>query len=118
MKPFLYRRTIKVVRKAFTKGEYNMVSNSTENLTDHQEDVFISESQVQIYKERGYNDDVLPKTKEKRNMSIGNYFTLWMGSVHNIPNYAAVGGFLFLEQSLNVLHQFVTKKIKTVCGTN
>ena len=26
-------------------------------------------------------------------------FTLWMGSIHNIPNYAAVGGFIFLGLS-------------------
>lgn len=48
------------------------------------------------YKERGYNDDLLPKSEEERHFSTFNYFTLWMGSVHNIPNYAAVGGFLFL----------------------
>ncbi|XPE66585.1 cytosine permease [Shigella flexneri] len=25
-----------------------------------------------------------------------NYFTLWMGSVHNVPNYVMVGGFFIL----------------------
>lgn len=69
-----------------------------------QGDVFVSEEQVRRFKERGYNEDVLPKTREKRNMGLMNYFTLWMGSVHNIPNYAAVGGFLFLGLSpLNVM---------------
>lgn len=51
---------------------------------------------LSTYKERGYNEDLLPKTEEERNFTTFNYFTLWMGSVHNIPNYAAVGGFLFL----------------------
>lgn len=51
---------------------------------------------VSEYKSRGYNEDLLPKEGEERHFSTFNYFTLWMGSVHNIPNYAAVGGFLFL----------------------
>lgn len=59
----------------------------------------VTEEQVNLFKTRGYNDDLLPRTKSQRNMSIGNYFTLWMGSIHNIPNYAAVGGFLFLGLS-------------------
>ncbi|EKU46814.1 cytosine permease [Staphylococcus massiliensis] len=29
-------------------------------------------------------------------MTPFNYFTIWMGAVHNIPNYAMVGGFLAL----------------------
>lgn len=60
------------------------------------QDVNISEKEIEEYRARGYNDDVLPKSAERRTMGIGNYFTLWMGSVHNIPNYTAVGGFLFL----------------------
>lgn len=81
---------------------------SNENQTNPQGDVFVSEEQVQRFKERGYNEDILPKTKEKRNMSLMNYFTLWMGSVHNIPNYAAVGGFLFLGLSpLNVMFAII-----------
>ena len=64
----------------------------------------VTEQQIATFKERGYNDDLLPKTGDKRNMGIGNFFTLWMGSIHNIPNYAAVGGFLFLGLSpLNVM---------------
>lgn len=67
-------------------------------------DVFISEEKKQELLVRGYNEDVLPKTKENRNMSAKNYFTLWMGSVHNVPNYTAVGGFLFLGLSpINVM---------------
>ncbi|KAF1299239.1 allantoin permease [Enterococcus sp. JM4C] len=67
-------------------------------------DYVVSEEEVARFKERGYNDDMLPKTSEKRNMGMKNYFTLWMGSVHNIPNYTAVGGFLFLGLSpINVM---------------
>lgn len=69
-----------------------------------EKDVFAHEADIEKYKERGYNDDLLPKTKDRRNMNAKNYFTLWMGSVHNIPNYTAVGGFLFLGLSpINVI---------------
>lgn len=67
-------------------------------------DYQVSEEEAARYRERGYNEDMLPKTREKRNMGTKNYFTLWMGSVHNIPNYTAVGGFLFLGLSpINVM---------------
>ncbi len=63
----------------------------------NERDEFISQQKVDKFKERGYlSDDILPKTKEQRSMGKENYFTLWMGSVHNIPNYVAVGGFLAL----------------------
>lgn len=61
--------------------------------------VEVTKEQIQDYQQRGYNADLLPKTEDKRNMSAKNYFTLWMGSVHNIPNYTAVGGFLLLGVS-------------------
>src|SRR5699024_12829023 len=52
-----------------------------------------------VFKERGYNEDIMPKTSAQRNNSAFNFFTLWMGAVHNIPNYTAVGGFLLLGLS-------------------
>lgn len=61
-------------------------------------------SQVEEYRKRGYvNDDILPKTQERRNMGLMNYFTLWMGSIHNIPNYMAVATFLALLSSGNIV---------------
>lgn len=61
-------------------------------------------SQVEEYRKRGYsNDDILPKTQEKRNMGLMNYFTLWMGSIHNIPNYMAVAVFLVMASSINIV---------------
>ena len=60
----------------------------------------IPENDVDTYRKRGYeNEDVLPKTQDKRNMGPMNFFTLWMGSIHNIPNYAAVVGYLLLGLS-------------------
>lgn len=72
------------------------------------EDYQVSQEEIAQFKGRGYNEDMLPKTLEKRNMGVKNYFTLWMGSVHNIPNYTAVGGFLFLGLSpINVMFALV-----------
>lgn len=65
----------------------------------------LTAEKLETYKQRGYvNEDILPKTEDKRNMSALNYFTLWMGSIHNIPNYAAVVGYLLLGLSpINVI---------------
>lgn len=52
-----------------------------------------------FFEKRGYNKDIMPKSPEQRNTSAFNFFTLWMGAVHNIPNYTAVGGFLLLGLS-------------------
>lgn len=58
----------------------------------------------EIYRERGYTNDLLPKTPEQRTWKTFNYFTLWMGSVHNVPNYLMVGGFFILGLStLNIM---------------
>lgn len=59
-------------------------------------DEFISEATAQKFIDNGYNADTVPKLESERDMGKFNFFTLWMGSVHNIPNYAAIGGFLFL----------------------
>lgn len=62
-------------------------------------DYQVTDEYLDKFRARSYNDDLLPKQPSKRTMSGKNYFTLWMGSIHNIPNYAAVGGFLFLGLS-------------------
>ncbi|MGS3059778.1 cytosine permease, partial [Escherichia coli] len=41
-------------------------------------------------------EDLLPQTQSPRTWKTVNYFTLWMGSVHNVPNYVMVGGFFLL----------------------
>ncbi len=75
------------------------MSINVENLVEvktngHQEN--ITDEDLDKYRARGYNEVLLPKTTEKRNSSVRDYFTLWMGNLHNIPNYASVGGFLVL----------------------
>ena len=52
-----------------------------------------------LYQRRGYSEDLLPKIDNQRNWKTFNYFTLWMGSVHNVPNYVMVGGFFILGLS-------------------
>lgn len=80
-----------------------------------QEDIRVTQEEVKLFKSRGYdNEDLLPKTKDKRNMKIGNYFTLWMGNLHNIPNYAAAGGFLVLGLApINIMLALVLGAIFT-----
>lgn len=51
------------------------------------------EHQRKLFQQRGYSEDLLPKTQSQRTWKTFNYFTLWMGSVHNVPNYVMVGGF-------------------------
>jgi len=75
-------------------------------------DYKITEEETKKFTERGYNEDMIPKSDKQRNMSMKNYFTLWMGSVHNIPNYTAVGGFLFLGISpVNVMLAIVVSSV-------
>lgn len=89
-----------------------MASKETVQSNDYDTDIQVTNEQVGRLRSRGYNEDVLPKTAEKRNMGTSNYFTLWMGSVHNIPNYTAVGGFLFLGLSpLNVMLAIVVSSV-------
>jgi len=64
----------------------------------------VNEEKIEKYRKLGYNEDILPNASDKRDWNTFNYFTLWMGSVHNVPNYVAVGGFLFLGLSpLNIM---------------
>ncbi|KAB2337252.1 allantoin permease [Cytobacillus depressus] len=52
------------------------------------------------HKAAGYSEDVLPTKEQERKWGIGNFFTVWMGSVHNIPNYIAIGGLFALGLSV------------------
>ncbi|MGI6579197.1 MAG: allantoin permease [Saccharofermentanales bacterium] len=58
--------------------------------------VDVSEKQLKQYIENGYNEDIVPKPVKDRNWTTKNFFTQWMGVIHNIPNYIAVLGFLLL----------------------
>ncbi|MFJ8065085.1 cytosine permease [Psychrobacillus sp. NPDC096426] len=42
----------------------------------------------------------MPIKLEDRKWGMGNYFALWMGSVHNVPAYITIGGFFALGLSV------------------
>lgn len=74
----------------------------------------LSNEKIEEYRAKGYNEDLLPKPMETRTWNTFNYFTLWMGSVHNVPNYVAVGGFLFLGLSpINVMLALIISSLVT-----
>lgn len=75
----------------------------------------VTPKNVDAYRSRGHtNEDLLPKTEEQRNMGLVNYFTLWMGNLHNIPNYASVGGFLVLGLApINVMLALMVGAVAT-----
>ncbi|MGO4928126.1 allantoin permease [Fundicoccus sp. Sow4_D5] len=77
------------------------------------QDYKVTQAEITKFQARGYtNEDILPKPAEKRHTGLMNYFTLWMGSVHNIPNYAAVGGFLVLGMApINVMLALVVSAL-------
>lgn len=51
-------------------------------------------------KQAGFSEDVLPTKESDRNWNIGNFTTVWMGSVHTIPNYIAIGGLFAIGLSV------------------
>lgn len=65
-----------------------------------------------LYEKLGYNKDLLPVPLKERNWNTFNYFTLWMGSVYNVPSYMGVGVFLFLGLSpINVMLSLIISSI-------
>lgn len=47
-----------------------------------------------------YSPDLLPTPSEARTWKIGQFFSIWMGSVHNVPSYVTIGGFFALGLSI------------------
>jgi allantoin permease len=45
--------------------------------------------------------DLRPTKQEQRTWQTGHFFSVWMGSVHNVPSYVTVGGFFALGLSLS-----------------
>ncbi|MFC6323178.1 cytosine permease [Companilactobacillus baiquanensis] len=65
--------------------------------TVEQTDIYhISDEKYKEYADAQSNEEMLPLREDKRTMGFGNYFTLWMGGIHNIATYATVAGFLLL----------------------
>lgn len=47
-----------------------------------------------------YSPDLLPTPSEARTWKKGQFFSIWMGSVHNVPSYVTIGGFFALGLSI------------------
>ncbi|WP_209121788.1 NCS1 family nucleobase:cation symporter [Alkalihalobacillus sp. BA299] len=45
--------------------------------------------------------DLRPTKPEARTLKFGHFFSLWMGSVHNIPSYVTIGGFFAIGLSIS-----------------
>lgn len=56
----------------------------------------ISEDKYTQYAKAQPNKEMLPLLEKERTMGFVNYFSLWMGGIHNIATYATVAGFLLL----------------------
>jgi allantoin permease len=59
----------------------------------------MTQNDMQQKKFPAINLDLLPTGPESRTWSFGHYFSVWMGSVHNIPSYVTIGGFFALGLS-------------------
>ena len=60
----------------------------------------MEQKQVLIEEESVYSLDLLPTKKDARTWKFGHFFSIWMGSVHNIPSYVTIGGFFALGLSI------------------
>ncbi|SES38034.1 cytosine permease [Psychrobacillus sp. OK032] len=64
----------------------------------------------------------MPIKLEDRKWGMGNYFALWMGSVHNVPAYITIGGFFALGLSVGqvfwsiILAAFILGAILSIGG--
>ena len=60
----------------------------------------LGENQVIFDDSFSDNTDLLPTKLEARTWKFSHYFTIWMGSVHNVPSYVTIGGFFALGLSI------------------
>lgn len=62
--------------------------------------IHLNNEKLFVINTNNYSEDILPTPYDKRTWNSTNFFTVWMGSVHNIPNYLAVGGLFALGLSV------------------
>lgn len=60
----------------------------------------MEQKQALFKEESDYNLDLLPTKEDARTWRFGHFFSIWMGSVHNIPSYVTIGGFFALGLSI------------------
>lgn len=56
--------------------------------------------QALLEEETADSSDLFPTKKDTRTWSFGHFFSIWMGSVHNIPSYITIGGFFAIGLSV------------------
>lgn len=47
-----------------------------------------------------FSSDLLPTISEAKTWKVGHFFSIWMGSVHNVPSYVTIGGFFAIGLSI------------------
>lgn len=82
------------------------MNNGTEIVNEitrpQDQDIIIDKNTKEnLMKKFNVSEDILPIPKEERTWGVGNYGTLWMGSIHNIPSYMTIGGFFALGLSVS-----------------
>ncbi|MFJ5624727.1 NCS1 family nucleobase:cation symporter-1 [Peribacillus loiseleuriae] len=60
----------------------------------------MEQTKTPMKQELEFSKDLLPTKPEERNWKVGNFFSIWMGSVHNVPSYVTIGGFFALGLSV------------------
>lgn len=59
-----------------------------------------------------FSPDLLPARQDARTWGRGHFFSVWMGSVHNVPAYVTIGGFFAI--GLSIWQVFITIFISAI----
>jgi len=60
----------------------------------------LEQKQALLEEESVDSPDLLPTKKDARTWKFEHFFSIWMGSVHNIPSYVTIGGFFAIGLSI------------------
>jgi allantoin permease len=60
----------------------------------------LKQPRAPMEQELEFSKELLPTNPEERNWKMGNYFSIWMGNIHNVPAYITIGGFFALGLSV------------------
>jgi allantoin permease len=64
------------------------------------EEYDLEQKQALLTEESVLSLDLLPTKQEARMWKLGHFFSIWMGSVHNVPSYVTIGGFFAIGLSI------------------
>ncbi|PAE42675.1 NCS1 family nucleobase:cation symporter [Bacillus sp. 7884-1] len=60
----------------------------------------MGQNHAQLGDKSRLSPDLLPTKSEARTWKVSHFFSIWMGSVHNVPSYVTIGGFFALGISI------------------